>query len=59
MEKIKLSIKDREGKTPNQLRREAQIPGTMYGAGEPSKVCRLTKENFRACRQPLFRMSLT
>jgi large subunit ribosomal protein L25 len=36
MEKIKLNVQDREAKTPNQLRREAKIPATLYGPNEPS-----------------------
>src|ERR1700722_9498709 len=46
MEKKKLSIKERENKTPNQLRREAQIPATMYGAGEPSKSVQVDEREF-------------
>jgi len=46
MEKIKLGIKEREGKTPNQLRREAQIPATVYGAGEQSKSVQIDEREF-------------
>jgi len=37
MEKIKLNVKEREAGTPNQLRREAKIPATLYGQGEASQ----------------------
>jgi len=46
MEKIKLSVKNREEKTPNQLRREAQIPATMYGSGEASKSVQVDEKEF-------------
>ena len=34
MEKIKLAVKEREDKKPNQLRREGAIPATLYGPGQ-------------------------
>jgi len=46
MEKIKLSVKNREEKTPNQLRREAKIPATMYGSGEASKSVQVDEKEF-------------
>ena len=46
MEKIKIGIKERESKTPNQLRREAQIPATIYGSGEVSKSVQLDEREF-------------
>jgi large subunit ribosomal protein L25 len=41
MEKIKLSVNPREGKTPNQLRREGIVPATLYGPGQPSESVQL------------------
>jgi large subunit ribosomal protein L25 len=46
MEKIKLNVKDRESKTPNQLRREAQLPATLYGPGEPSTNLQIGEKEF-------------
>ena len=46
MEKIKLNVKDREAKTPNQLRREAQLPATLYGPGEPSTNLQIEEKEF-------------
>ncbi len=46
MEKIKLSVKDRESKTPNQLRREAKIPATIYGGGEISTSIQIDEREF-------------
>jgi large subunit ribosomal protein L25 len=46
MEKIKLNVKEREAKTPNQLRREAKIPATLYGAGENSKSLQVEEKEF-------------
>jgi large subunit ribosomal protein L25 len=46
MEKIKLAVQERETKTPNQLRREAKLPGTLYGPGDPSKSVQLDEKEF-------------
>jgi large subunit ribosomal protein L25 len=46
MEKIKLAVQEREVKTPNQLRREAKLPGTLYGPGEASKSVQLDEKEF-------------
>lgn len=46
MEKIKLNVKERESKTPNQLRREAQLPATLYGPGEPSANLQIEEKEF-------------
>lgn len=46
MEKIKLSISERESKTPNQLRREAKIPATLYGGGEVSTSIQIDEREF-------------
>lgn len=47
MEKIKLAVKKRDAKTPNQLRREGIIPGTLYGAGVESENIQLDAKEFR------------
>src|ERR1700730_15041164 len=46
MEKIKLNTKPREEKTPNQLRREAKIPATLYGLGQVSKNLQVEEKEF-------------
>lgn len=46
MEKIKLAVKEREAGTPNQLRREAKIPATLYGQGETSKNLQVDEKEF-------------
>lgn len=46
MQKIKLNVKEREAKTPNQLRREAQLPATLYGPGEPSTNLQIEEKEF-------------
>ena len=46
MEKIKLKVSEREVKTPNQLRREAKIPATIYGLGEVSKSVQVDEREF-------------
>ncbi|MBX9691728.1 MAG: 50S ribosomal protein L25 [Cyanobacteria bacterium] len=39
MEKFKLKASKREDKTPNQIRREGQVPATMYGPDvEPENI---------------------
>jgi ribosomal protein L25 (general stress protein Ctc) len=47
MEKIKLAVNKRDAKTPNQLRREGIIPGTLYGAGVESENIQLDAKEFR------------
>ncbi|NJL71989.1 MAG: hypothetical protein HC888_10510 [Candidatus Competibacteraceae bacterium] len=54
MEKIKLAVSKREAKTPNQLRREGFIPGTLYGAGVASENVQLCAKSSAACRKRLF-----
>lgn len=49
MEKFKLSAHKREEKTPNQIRREGNVPGTMYG---PS----FTPENVQFCAREFGRL---
>jgi large subunit ribosomal protein L25 len=46
MEKIKLNVKERETKTPNQLRREFKLPATLYGPGEPSTNLQIEEKEF-------------
>jgi len=46
MEKIKLLVREREDKTPNSLRRESQIPATLYGPGEPSLSVQIDEREF-------------
>jgi len=46
MEKIKLNVMVREPKTPNQLRREAKLPATLYGPGEPSQNLQIEEKEF-------------
>jgi large subunit ribosomal protein L25 len=46
MEKIKLSVNPREGKTPNQLRREGIVPATLYGPGQPSESVQVDAREF-------------
>jgi large subunit ribosomal protein L25 len=46
MEKIKLTVNAREGKTPNQLRREGKVPGTLYGPGQPSDNVQVDAREF-------------
>jgi large subunit ribosomal protein L25 len=46
MEKFKLKLESREGKTPNQLRREGKIPATLYGAQQPSENAQLCAKEF-------------
>jgi large subunit ribosomal protein L25 len=46
MEKIKLNVQEREVKTPNELRREAKIPATLYGPGEPSVNLQVDEREF-------------
>jgi len=47
MEKIKIKVKEREVGTPNQLRREAKIPATIYGQGETSKNLQVDEKEFK------------
>jgi large subunit ribosomal protein L25 len=46
MDKIKLNVQEREVKTPNHLRREAKIPATLYGPGEPSVNLQVEEREF-------------
>lgn len=46
MDKIKLSVKSREQKTPNQLRREGSIPATVYGPGQDSQSVQVDAKEF-------------
>jgi large subunit ribosomal protein L25 len=46
MEKIKLNVQERETKTPNVLRREAKLPATLYGPGEPSLSLQVDEREF-------------
>lgn len=46
MEKIKLKVTKREQKTPNQIRREGYIPGTLYGADVPSECVQVCAKEF-------------
>ncbi len=46
MEKIKINVKEREAGTPNQLRREAKIPATIYGQGETSRSVQVDEKEF-------------
>jgi len=46
VEKIKLAVAGREEKTPRQLRREAIIPATLYGPGQPSESVQIDAKEF-------------
>jgi len=46
MEKITLTLEEREAKTPNQLRREGKIPATIYGRGAASQSVQVTEKDF-------------
>ena len=46
MEKIKLSVKPREDKKPNLLRREGMVPATLYGPGQPSESVQVDAREF-------------
>jgi large subunit ribosomal protein L25 len=46
MDKIKLAVAAREDKTPRQLRREAKIPATLYGPGQPSENVQIDAKEF-------------
>lgn len=46
MEKIKLAIKERESKTPNELRRNGNIPATVYGSGADSQNVQVDAREF-------------
>jgi large subunit ribosomal protein L25 len=54
MEKIKLAVSKREAKTPNQLRREGFIPGTLYGAGVASENVQLCAKEFSRLPQAAY-----
>jgi large subunit ribosomal protein L25 len=46
MEKIKLAVKEREAKKPNQLRREGAIPATLYGPGQAAVSVQVDAREF-------------
>ncbi len=46
MEKIKLAIKEREQKTPNELRRSGAIPATVYGPGQAAQNVQVDAKDF-------------
>ncbi|MBP6745962.1 50S ribosomal protein L25, partial [bacterium] len=46
MEKIKLGVAKREAKTPKQLRREGNVPATLYGRGIPSESLQINAREF-------------
>jgi large subunit ribosomal protein L25 len=46
MEKIKLAVKEREMKKPNQLRREGVIPATLYGPGQSAQSVQIDAREF-------------
>lgn len=46
MDKIKLAVAPREEKTPRLLRREAKIPATLYGPGQPSESVQIDAKEF-------------
>ena len=46
MEKIKLAVKERESKKPRQLRREGNIPATLYGPGQPAQSVQVDAREF-------------
>ncbi len=46
MDKIKLVVAPREEKTPRLLRREAKIPATLYGPGQPSESVQIDAKEF-------------
>jgi large subunit ribosomal protein L25 len=46
MEKFTLAVSKRQAKTPNQLRREGLIPGTLYGAGVASENIQFCAKEF-------------
>ena len=54
MEKIKLAVSKRETKTPNQLRREGYIPGTLYGAGVESECVQVCAKEFSRLPQAAY-----
>src|ERR1700722_8162911 len=46
MDKIKISVKQRETKKPGQLRREGIVPATLYGPGQPSESVQVDAREF-------------
>jgi len=46
MEKIKLLVKEREVKKPNQLRRDGAIPATLYGPGQAPESVQVDAREF-------------
>lgn len=46
VQKFKVAVAKREGKTPNQLRREGKVPATLYGPGQPSENVQVDAKEF-------------
>ncbi|HEY9679554.1 MAG TPA: 50S ribosomal protein L25 [Drouetiella sp.] len=46
MEKIKLTVTQREEKTPRALRRDGLVPATLYGPGQPSESVQVDAREF-------------
>lgn len=46
MEKITLTLEEREPKKPNRLRREGKIPATVYGRGVASRSVQVSAKEF-------------
>ncbi len=46
MEKYKLKVSKRDQKTPNQIRREGNVPATMYGANQEPENLQFSAREF-------------
>src|ERR1700722_3834831 len=46
MDKIKISVKQRETKKPGQLRRDGSVPATLYGPGQASESVQVDAKEF-------------
>jgi large subunit ribosomal protein L25 len=46
MDKIKISVKQRETKKPGQLRRDGLVPATLYGPGQASESVQVDAKEF-------------